>query len=60
MEYIGFGLLRITILALLGCWGWKIMDKKGRNTTVGAILGVLLGFIGIIICYCHSDKNKIK
>ena len=48
----------LVIWFLFGLWGFKVMEKKNRNTSVGIALGVLLGIIGVIICYLHSDKPK--
>jgi hypothetical protein len=48
----------LVIWALCAVCGYKVMDGKGREPIIGALLGGLLGLIGIIICYCHSDKSK--
>ena len=50
-------LMVIIIWFLFGLWGYKIMEGKNRDTALGAVLGVFLGFIGIIICYCFSKKD---
>lgn len=49
-------LLYLIIWAAFGFWGYKVMESKNRNTGVGIALGVLLGIIGVIICYMHSAK----
>ena len=40
------------LLIWAGCalWGAKIMEGKGHSKTTGAVLGLLLGLFGIIIC----------
>ena len=50
-------IIQLAVIVLFGWWGYNIMKKKNRNTTVGMILGGLLGLIGIIICYAHKDKS---
>ncbi|MBS7540644.1 hypothetical protein, partial [Ancylobacter lacus] len=48
-------------LMYAGLCGWgaaAIMQKKGRSATAGAVLGVLLGLIGILIAACLSDQKR--
>jgi hypothetical protein len=42
---------------LFGFWGYKIMENRNRDTTLGVLLGILFGIFGIIICYFFSKKN---
>lgn len=53
-------LVYLLIWCAFGFWGYKIMEGKNRNVGAGLALGLLLGFIGIIICYCHKDKPKFN
>jgi hypothetical protein len=50
------------LLAWAGCalWSAKIMEKKGHSKTTGAILGLLLGLFGVIICAFHSTTDEKK
>lgn len=48
----------IIVLSLLGWWGSNVMDKKGRSGLVGFLLGFLLGILGIVICFMHTNKNE--
>jgi branched-subunit amino acid transport protein AzlD len=47
----------LVVAFLFGYWGYKIMESKNRDTALGAILGILFGIIGIIICYCFDKKE---
>lgn len=58
MESEFIGIIQLGLWLLMGYWGYRIMEKKNRNGGVGAALGILLGLIGILICYLHSDKPK--
>lgn len=49
-------LMVVIIWFLFGLWGYKIMERKNRDVALGAVLGALFGFIGIIICYCFDKK----
>lgn len=49
----------ILIWSALGFWGYKIMEDKNRSKVLGAVLGFVFGFIGIIICYCHKTKPVV-
>lgn len=47
----------LIIGGLLGWWGSAVMAKKGRSPLAGFLLGFILGIIGVVICYIHSDKH---
>lgn len=50
----------IILLMWAGCalWGSKIMERKGHSKTTGAVLGLLLGIFGVIICAFHSTTDE--
>ena len=48
-------IVQIIIWLLLGFWGWHIGKEKNRPA-LGAIMGFLLGFIGIIILIFVKPK----
>ena len=50
----------VIIWAICGCWASYVMEKKNRSPIAGLALGVLLGIIGVIICYCFDDKPTFK
>jgi uncharacterized membrane protein YeaQ/YmgE (transglycosylase-associated protein family) len=51
-------ILTLIIWVLLGVWGSNIMKNKNRSELAGFIYGALLGLIGILICYLHSQKEN--
>jgi branched-subunit amino acid transport protein AzlD len=51
-------LMVLLIWCSFGYWGYKIMERKNRDTALGVVLGALFGFIGIIICYCFKSKEE--
>jgi len=52
-------MLYLIIWILCAFWGHSIMVKKNQDGVTGALLGGLLGLIGIIICYCIPEKPKL-
>jgi uncharacterized membrane protein YeaQ/YmgE (transglycosylase-associated protein family) len=53
-------IISLIIGLFTGWWGQKIMERKGRNESVGFWLGFLLNFFGVIICYIHSSNVSKK
>ena len=51
-------MLYLIIWVLCAIWGYNIMKNKGQDGTLGAVLGGLLGVVGIIICACIPAKSK--
>jgi TM2 domain-containing membrane protein YozV len=56
----------MVIIILLAIWalfifgGAKIMQGKGRSTIAGALLGLVLGVFGVLICLCFSKTIEKK
>jgi hypothetical protein len=50
----------ILLLLWAGCslWGAKIMERKGHDKVTGAVLGLLLGIFGVIICAFFSTTDE--
>ena len=58
MEYKeGFAVIVLVIRLVVAIWGSSIMKRKGRSALSGFLYGVLLGILGVIICYLHSDRT---
>lgn len=41
----------------MGFLGYKMGEKKKMGSTVGAVLGFLLGLIGLVIIYFSKDEE---
>ena len=53
------GLLTISIWALMSYWCYTIALKNGRDKTLAAIWGVLLGIFAVII-YSLLGSTEVK
>ena len=49
-------MLYLIIWVACAFWGYNIMQTKKQEPILGALLGGLLGLIGVIICYCFPTK----
>ena len=50
-------LLSLAIWALCGFGCYKLAEKQGRNTTTGAVLGVLFGVFAVLGYVIAGDKK---
>ena len=55
---IGLSLILVVIAAIVIpiIWTYKIFKSKNRSGFLGVILGLFLGFIGVIIAYLMPSK----
>jgi hypothetical protein len=49
----------VLLWIMFGAIGWVIMKNKGRDGCAGALLGFLLGPIGIIIALILKPDHKV-
>ncbi len=47
----------LIVWLLMGFLGYKMGEKKKMGSTVGAVLGFLLGLIGLVIIYFSKDEE---
>lgn len=51
-------LLFLAFYVIFPIWGYKEGSKRTIGATLGLLLGVFLGFIGIIIVYCTPKVKE--
>ncbi len=50
----------LVIQVLIAVWGWYVCKQKGRSGLLGAALGLVLGIIGIVICYLIAPSAEVQ
>jgi hypothetical protein len=53
-------MIYLFIWLLTGFIGYKMAENKKMGPAIGAVLGVLLGLIGLIIIYFSKDSESTQ
>ena len=51
-------LIYLIVLALFGYWCYRLAERKGRSKVLAAFMGILFGFISVIVYYCLKPSKE--